>query len=78
LPQQIAMTGEITLHGEVLPIGGLPEKLIAAKRFKIKKVLIPQENLPQLSEISAEIKRGLDITPVENLDQVWAILNKGE
>lgn len=78
LPQHIAMTGEITLHGEVLGIGGLQEKLIAAKRFKIKRVLIPRENLPQLSEISSEVKRGIEITPVENLDQVWVILNSGK
>ncbi|HEX7344472.1 MAG TPA: endopeptidase La [bacterium] len=75
LPQDIAMTGEITLRGEILGIGGLPEKLIAAKRHRLKKVLIPRENLPQLSEISAEIRRGLKVLPVENLDQVWQILH---
>ncbi|MFH1861914.1 MAG: endopeptidase La [bacterium] len=74
LPQDIAMTGEITLRGEILAIGGLPEKLIAAKRFGVKRVLIPKENLPQLSEISPEVKRGLDVRPVGNLDQVWEIL----
>ena len=68
------MTGEITLRGEVLAIGGLPEKLIAAKRAKVKRVLIPRENLPQLSEISTEVRRGLQVLPVDNLDQVWAIL----
>jgi ATP-dependent Lon protease len=77
LPQDIAMTGEITLRGEVLAIGGLAEKLIAAKRNSIKKVLIPKENLPQLSEISSEIRRGLEVTPIDNLDQVWSILNSG-
>ncbi len=75
LPQDLAMTGEITLRGEVLAIGGLAEKLIAAKRFKIRKVLIPRENLPQLVEIAPEVRRGLHITPVENLDQVWDIIN---
>ncbi len=75
LPQDIAMTGEITLRGEVLAIGGLPEKLIAAKRFKMKKVLIPRENLPQLSEIMPEVRRGLKVLPVDNLDQVWEIFN---
>lgn len=69
------MTGEITLRGEVLAIGGLPEKLIAAKRHKLKKVLIPRENLPQLSEILSEVRRGLKVMPVDNLDQVWNILN---
>jgi ATP-dependent Lon protease len=75
LPQDVAMTGEITLRGEVLAIGGLPEKLIAAKRHKVKKVLIPRENLPQLSEISPEVRRGLKVLPVDSLDQVLDILN---
>jgi ATP-dependent Lon protease len=78
LPQDIAMTGEITLRGEVLGIGGLPEKLIAAKRFRLKKVLIPRANLAQLSEISPEVRRGLKVLPVDNLDQVWNILNAQE
>ena len=75
LPQDIAMTGEITLRGEILAIGGLPEKLIAAKRFNMKKVLIPRENLPQLSEIMPEVRRGLKVLPVDHLDQVWEIFN---
>jgi ATP-dependent Lon protease len=75
LPQDIAMTGEITLRGEVLGIGGLAEKLIAARRFKIRKVLIPKENIPQLAEVAPDVKRGLDVTPVESLDQVWDIIN---
>ncbi|TKJ41862.1 endopeptidase La [candidate division LCP-89 bacterium B3_LCP] len=78
LPQDVAMTGEITLRGEILAIGGLAEKLIAAKRNSIKKVLIPLENLPQLSEVSSEVKRGLNVTPIENLDQLWSILVPGE
>ncbi len=77
LPQDVAMTGEITLRGEVLAIGGLPEKLIAAKRARVRKVLIPRENLPQLSEIAAEVRRGLQVLPVDNLDQVWDILYIG-
>jgi ATP-dependent Lon protease len=75
LPQDVAMTGEITLRGEVLAIGGLPEKLIAAKRAKVKIVLIPRENLPQLSEISPEVRRGLKVMPVDSLKQALAILN---
>jgi len=74
LPQDIAMTGEITLRGEILAVGGLAEKLIAARRAGVKRVLIPRENLPQLSEVAAEVRRGLEVTPVDNLDQVWAIL----
>ena len=66
----VAMTGEITLRGEVLPIGGLKEKLLAAQRGGIDTVLIPVENEKDLSEISDEIKSGLDILPVQWIDQV--------
>ncbi len=58
------MTGEITLRGEVLPIGGLKEKLLAAQRGGIRTVIIPQENLKDLAEIPDNIKAKLDITPV--------------
>src|SRR5262249_775208 len=61
---EVAMTGEITLRGEVLPIGGLKEKLLAAGRGGIKQVLIPEENVKDLTEISDEIKNRLDIHPV--------------
>ncbi len=66
----VAMTGEITLRGEVLPIGGLKEKLLAAHRGGIKTVLIPQENLKDLVEIPDNIKNRLDILPVKWIDQV--------
>ncbi len=66
----VAMTGEITLRGEVLPIGGLKEKLLAAQRGGIDTVLIPIENEKDLSEIPDEIKSGLDIRPVQWIDQV--------
>ncbi len=66
----VAMTGEITLRGEVLPIGGLKEKLLAAQRGGIDTVLIPIENEKDLSEIPDEIKAGLDIKPVQWIDQV--------
>ncbi len=66
----VAMTGEITLRGEVLPIGGLKEKLIAAQRGGIKKVLIPQENVKDLAEISDNVKNKLDIHPVQWIEQV--------
>lgn len=75
MPQDLAMTGEITLRGEVLAIGGLAEKLIAAKRYKIKTVLIPRENLPQLADLAPEVRRGIIVTPVDNLEQVWDIIN---
>ena len=69
----VAMTGEITLRGEVLPIGGLKEKLLAAQRGGIDTVLIPIENEKDLSEIPEEIKLGLDIRPVQWIDEVLAI-----
>ncbi|MBS1145859.1 MAG: peptidase ATP-dependent protease La [Proteobacteria bacterium] len=66
----VAMTGEITLRGEVLPIGGLKEKLLAAHRGGIKTVLIPHENVKDLTEIPDNIKNKLDIHPVKWIDQV--------
>ena len=70
--RDVAMTGEITLRGRVLPIGGLKEKLLAAHRGGIKKVLIPEENAKDLTEISEQIKGGLDIVPVSRMDEVLA------
>ncbi len=69
----VAMTGEITLRGEVLPIGGLKEKLLAAHRGGIKVVLIPEENRKDLTEIPKNIKDKLDIQPVRWVDQVLEI-----
>jgi ATP-dependent Lon protease len=68
--KDLAMTGEITLRGRVLPIGGLKEKLLAAHRGGIKTVLIPEENVKDLSEISDSIKGGLEIVPVSRMDDV--------
>jgi ATP-dependent Lon protease len=70
--RDVAMTGEVTLRGRVLPIGGLKEKLLAALRGGIKTVLIPQENEKDLAEIPANIKDGLEIIPVSHVDQVLA------
>jgi ATP-dependent Lon protease len=64
------MTGEITLRGRVLPIGGLKEKLLAAHRGGIRKVLIPEENAKDLTEIANTIKSGLEIVPVSRMDEV--------
>ena len=69
----VAMTGEITLRGEVLPIGGLKEKLLAALRGGIKTVLIPIENERELKEIPSNIKQGLDIKPVRWIDEVLTV-----
>jgi len=68
----VAMTGEITLRGRVLPIGGLKEKLLAASRGGMKTVLIPEENAKDLVEISDAIKKGLEIIPVTRMDEVLA------
>lgn len=67
---EVAMTGEITLRGRVLPIGGLKEKLLAAKNAGIKKVLVPKKNEKDVEEISMEIKKGLEIVPVETMEEV--------
>jgi ATP-dependent Lon protease len=64
------MTGEITLRGEVLPIGGLKEKLLAAVRGGITRALIPQENVKDLTEIPDNVKNALEIIPVKWIDQV--------
>ncbi|WP_442754879.1 endopeptidase La [Methylocystis sp. JAN1] len=68
--RDIAMTGEITLRGRVLPIGGLKEKLLAALRGGIKKVLIPEENAKDLAEIPDAVKNGLEIVPVARMEEV--------
>ncbi|CAM8635579.1 MULTISPECIES: endopeptidase La [Sphingobium] len=70
--KDVAMTGEVTLRGRVLPIGGLKEKLLAALRGGIKTVLIPQENEKDLAEIPANIRDGLEIVPVSHVDEVLA------
>jgi ATP-dependent Lon protease len=69
----VAMTGEITLRGEVLPIGGLKEKLLAAHRGGIKTVLIPSQNVKDLADIPENIKNHLDIHPVQWIDEVLAL-----
>src|SRR5271170_933633 len=70
--RDLAMTGEITLRGRVLPIGGLKEKLLAALRGGIKKVLIPEDNAKDLAEIPSSVKNGLEIVPVSRMDEVLA------
>jgi ATP-dependent Lon protease len=68
--QDVAMTGEVTIRGRVLPIGGLKEKLLAAKQAGVKTVLIPIKNKKDLSEIPAEVKQGLSIYPCEKVEEV--------
>ena len=66
----IAMTGEVTLRGRVLPIGGLKEKILAAKTAGVKTVLVPKENEKDVEEISKEIKSGVEIIFVEKMEEV--------
>jgi ATP-dependent Lon protease len=68
--RDLAMTGEVTLRGRILPIGGLKEKLLAALRGGIKKVLIPEENAKDLADIPASVKNAMEIVPVSRMDQV--------
>ena len=76
--KDVAMTGEITLQGRVLPIGGLKEKLLAALRGGIKTVLIPQDNVKDLEELPANVKEGLNIVPVSHVSEVLPIaLSRG-
>ncbi len=70
IKKDIAMTGEITLRGDILPVGGLKQKLLAAKRSGIKKVILPEKNLKDLEEIQEIILQGLEIIPVKKMDEV--------
>ncbi len=76
----VAMTGEITLRGRVLPIGGLKEKLLAAKSAGVRTVLIPEKNMRDIDEISTEITKGLEIIPVSTMDDVLrnALVQEGK
>ncbi len=78
--KDIAMTGEVTLRGRVLPIGGLKEKLLAALRGGIKKVLIPEENAKDLADIPDNVKNSMEIVPVSRMGEVieHALLRKPE
>jgi ATP-dependent Lon protease len=68
--RELAMTGEITLRGRVLPVGGIKEKVLAAHRAGIKKLLVPKENKKDLEEIPANVRRKIDFVLVENMDEV--------
>jgi ATP-dependent Lon protease len=82
--KDVAMTGEITLRGKVLPVGGIKEKILAAHRGGLKTIILPKENEKDLSEIPAEIKKSLKIVLVEKMEEVveYALLEikktKGE
>ena len=73
------MTGEITLSGLVLPVGGIREKVLAARRFGIKTVILPALNEPDLAELAVEVRRDMTFVPVETLEQVIAVaLSNGQ
>ncbi len=75
----VAMTGEVTIRGRVLPIGGLQEKVLAAKKAGVKTVVLPKENEKDLAEISEEIKEGLEFVLAKDMDDVLRhALAKGE
>jgi ATP-dependent Lon protease len=74
---QVAMTGEITLSGQVLPIGGLRDKVLAAQRAGISKVIFPSENEPDLEEIPAEVREQLEFVPVDWIEEVLEIAFDG-
>ena len=69
----VAMTGEITLRGRVLPIGGLKEKSMAAYKAGIKTVIIPKDNVPDLYEVNSVVKENIEFKPVETIDEVISI-----
>ncbi|MBE3577513.1 MAG: endopeptidase La [Limnochordales bacterium] len=71
--RDVAMTGEITLRGKVLGVGGVKEKILAAHRYGLKLFLLPAANLPDLAELPADVKQALEIRPVESIDEVLAI-----
>ena len=73
IKRDVAMTGEVTLRGNVLPIGGLKEKLLAALRGGIKTVIIPIENVKDLAEIPDNVKNGLEIIPAKNIEEVLRV-----
>ena len=73
IKEDLGMTGELTLKGRVLPIGGLKEKLIAARRSKLKTLIFPKENFRDYDELDDYLKKGLDVHFVDNYDEVYAI-----
>ena len=76
--RDIAMTGEVTLRGNVLPVGGLKAKLLAAARGGIKTVLLPEKNMKDLSEISGNVKEALQILPISDVREVLDLALEGE
>ena len=74
VPPGVAMTGEVSLQGDVNPIGGLPEKLMAAQRAGVERVFIPKDNVDDLKDVAEEVKQALEITPVSTVQEVLSAL----
>jgi ATP-dependent Lon protease len=74
IADRMVMTGELSLTGQVLPIGGLKEKTIAAQRNKAKHIIIPKQNIRDLDEIPENVKKGIEFHPVERFDEVLALV----
>lgn len=74
LPGDIAMTGEITLRGRVLPVGGIKEKILAAVTYGLKKVIIPKKNLKDIEDIPLELRKKIKILAIERIDELWEIV----
>lgn len=75
VPPEVAMTGEVSLQGDVNPIGGLPEKLMAAQRSGVKRIFIPRDNTDDLKDVAEEVRQALQITPVSSVEEVLAALS---
>jgi ATP-dependent Lon protease len=71
--EDVGMTGEITLTGQVLPIGGIREKVLAAQRYGLKRIVLPRDNEPDLVELPAETRRELEFIPVDTIEEVFAV-----
>ncbi|HYN40556.1 MAG TPA: S16 family serine protease, partial [Thermoanaerobaculia bacterium] len=75
--RDVAMTGEVTLSGRVLPIGGVKEKLLGAVRAGIRTVVLPKENVPDLEDLPQDVRDGLEIVPVQDLSEALAVSLRG-
>ncbi len=78
LPNNMGMTGEITLRGRVLPVGGIKEKILAAVASGIKTVIIPEDNKRDFEDIPPELRKNIQVKTVENIDQIWPLLEIGQ
>ncbi len=78
LSNEVAMTGEITLRGRILPVGGIKEKILAAVAAGIKRVVLPKQNMKDMEEIPQELTKKLEVIPVDHIDEVWPLVRKEE